>query len=162
MSSVVSGHYFRASENNFHISLNIMPEKCGRVRGPSGLNSHIRRGSRWHERIRQISITWITLVRPMYFLMRLRMRLCSIFTSSTDPHSSPLSIHDASCNGGPNQNVGVAAHLLPQGSVMYNHSRCHRSEVSMKEPFGQVVLTSLLTAAPPHSASFPLTTFGFT
>lgn len=29
---------------------------------------------------------------------------------------------------------------------MYNHSRCHRSEVSLKVPFGQVVLVSLLTA----------------
>jgi hypothetical protein len=31
----------------------------------------------------------------------------------------------------------------------------------MKEPFGQGVWASLLTIAPPHSACFPSTTFGF-
>jgi hypothetical protein len=49
---------------------------------------------------------------------RLWMRLCSICTSSVDPQSSPLLIHDASRNGGPGRNAGVAAHLVPRGSVM--------------------------------------------
>ena len=45
------------------------------------------------------------------------MRLCRVCTSSTDPQSSPLLIHDASCNGGPERNAGIAAHLEPRGSV---------------------------------------------
>ena len=32
----------------------------------------------------------------------------------------------------------------------------------MKVPFGQIVLASLLTIAPPHSPCSPLTSFGFT
>ena len=82
------------------------------------LGSHRRRGRRWHGRVRRTSITWITLIRLVSFLMRLRMRLCSVYTSSIDPQSSPLLIHDASRNGGPYQNAGVAAHLVPRGSVM--------------------------------------------
>ena len=56
-SSVVSGQCFRFPKNNFHIPLCIMLKKCWRVRGPSGLNSHMRRGLRWHGRIRRIIIT---------------------------------------------------------------------------------------------------------
>ena len=43
------------------------------------------------------------------------MRLCRVYTSSIDPQSNPLLIHDASCNGGPERNAGIAAHLVPRG-----------------------------------------------
>ena len=69
-------------------------------------------------RTRRTSITWITLMRPVSFSRRLRMRLCSVCTSSIDPQSSPLLIHDASCNGGPDRTVDVAAHLVPQRIVI--------------------------------------------
>ena len=57
MSSVVSGHCFRVPKNNFHIPLCVVPKKCWRVCGPSGLNSHMRRSRRWHGKTRRTSIT---------------------------------------------------------------------------------------------------------
>ena len=116
-SSAVSGQCFCFPKNNFHIPSCVAPKKCWRVCGPSGLNSHMRRDLRWHGRIRQTNITWITLTRSMSLSRRVRMQLCKVCTSSTDPQSSPLLIHDASCGGGPEQNAGIAAHLVLRGSV---------------------------------------------
>ena len=52
--------------------------------------------------------------------------------------------------------------ILPVSRKPVEDSRSHRSEVSVKDPFGQVVLASLLTTAPLHSACFPSITFDFT
>ena len=62
-SSAVSGHSTFCPKNNLHISSSFNPKKCLTVRGPSGLNSHIRRGRRWHDNIHQINITCIMLTR---------------------------------------------------------------------------------------------------
>ena len=56
-SSVVSGHSTFGPKNNLHIPSSFKPKKCLTVHGPSGLNSHIRRGRRLHGNIRRISIT---------------------------------------------------------------------------------------------------------
>ena len=118
MSSVVSGHDFWALKSSFQISSCVVPKNRCRVRGPSGLNSHIWRGQRWQGRVRRNSITWITSVRLVFFYIMFLIRFCSINTSSVDPQSRPLLVHDASRIGGLDLNLGVATHLAPRGSVM--------------------------------------------
>ena len=74
-SSVMSGQCFRFPKNKFHITSCVVSKKCWRVCGPSGLSSHMRRDLRWHGKIRQTNITWITLTRSMSLSRRIRMRL---------------------------------------------------------------------------------------
>ena len=117
-SSMVSGHFIRGPKNNLYIPSSVMPRKCWIVRGPSGLNSHIRRGRRLQGWTQRTSITCITITRLKSLSKRSRMRLCNISTSFAGPQISPLLIHDISCGGGPERKAGVAAYFVPRGVVM--------------------------------------------
>ena len=116
-SSVVSGHVIFRPKNNLHISLSFKLKKCFTVRGPSGLNSHIRRGRHWHGNIRRINITCIMLTRLMSLSRSSRMRFCSTGTSPAGPQFRPTSVQDASCDGGPERNSGAATHFVALGVV---------------------------------------------
>jgi len=105
-SSMVYGHFIFGLKNNLYISSRIMPRKCWIVRGPSGLNSHIRRGRHLQGGTRQTSMTCITMTGLTSLSRRSRMRLCNIGTSFAGPQFSPLLIHDVSCGGGPEQKAG--------------------------------------------------------
>ena len=116
-SSVVSGHSTCGPKNNLHIPSSFRPKKCLTVRGPSGLNSHIRRGRRWHGNIRRINITCIMLTRFMSLSRSSRIRLYSTGTSPAGPQFRPMSVQVASCDGGPERNSDAATHFVPLGAV---------------------------------------------
>ena len=116
-SSVVSGHFTCGPKNNLHIPSSFRPKKCLIVRGPSGLNSHIRRGRHLHGNIRRTNITCIMLTRFMSLSRSSRIRLCSTGTSPAGPQFRPTSVQDASCDGGPERNSGAATHFVPLGAV---------------------------------------------
>ena len=116
-SSVVSRHSTSYPKNNLHIPSSFKPKKCLIVRGPSGLNSHIRRGRRWHGNIRWINITCITLTRLISLSRSSRMRFCSIGTSPAGPQLHPTSVQDANYDGGPERNSGAATHFVPLGAI---------------------------------------------
>ena len=116
-SSVVSGHFTCGLRNNLHIPSSFRPKKCLIVRGPSRLNSHIRRGRRLHGNIRWISITCIMLIRFMSLSISSRTRFCSSGTSPAGPQFRPTSVQDANCDGGPERNSGEATHFVPLGAV---------------------------------------------
>ena len=116
-SSVLAGHITFRPKNNLHISSSFKPKKCLTVHGPSGLNSHIRRGRRWHDNVRRINITCIMLTRLIFLSRSSRMRFCSIGTSPAGPQLHPTSVQDANCNGGPEQNSGAATHFVPLGAL---------------------------------------------
>ena len=117
-SSVVSGHFIRDSKNNRYIPSGVMSKKFGIVHGPSGLNSHIRRGRHLQGRARRTSMTCITLTRLTSLLRRSQMRLCNVGTSLAGPQSSPLLTHDDNRCGGPEWKMGGGLCLLPLGAVI--------------------------------------------
>ena len=84
-----SGHVACDPKNNLYISTGVVPIKCWRTRGPSGLNSHRRRGQRLQGSMRQISITCATTVKLISLSRRSRMRSCSKGTSLGGPQISP-------------------------------------------------------------------------
>ena len=96
-----SGHLACDPKNNLYISTGVAPIKCWRTRGPSGLNSHRRRGRRLQGSMRRISITCATTVKLISLSRRSRMRPCSKGTSLDGPQISPSLTHDASRGGGP-------------------------------------------------------------
>src|SRR3954468_1771409 len=62
-SSVKSGLTSGDPKNNLYISIGVAPIKFWRIRGPSWLNSHKRKGRRWPGKVWRISITCVTLTR---------------------------------------------------------------------------------------------------
>ena len=116
-SSVVSGYFTCGPKNNLHIPSSFKPKKCLTVCGPSGLNSHIRRGRHWHGNIRRINITCIMLTRLISLSKSSRIWFCSTGTSPAGPQFRPTSVHDANCDGGPERNSRAATHFMPLGAI---------------------------------------------
>ena len=117
-SSDKSGHLACDPKNNLYISMGVIPMKCCRTRGPSGSNSHRRRGRRLQGSVRRITMTCATTVRLISLSRRSQIRLCSKGTSFGGPQISPSLTHDASRGGGPERKVGGATHVVPLGAVM--------------------------------------------
>ena len=116
-SSVVSGHFTCGPKNNLHIPSSFRTKKFLIVRGPSGLNSHIRRGRHLHSTIHRTSITCIMLTRFMSLSINSRIQCCSSGTSPAGPQFRPTSVQDTNYDGGPERNSGAATHFVPLGAV---------------------------------------------
>ena len=116
-SSMMSGHFTCGPKNNLHSPSSFRPKKCLIVRGPYGLNSHIRRGRRLHGNIRQINITCIMLTRLTSLARSSQKRFCSTGTSAAGPQFRPASVQDTNYDGGPKRNSGAATHFVPLGAI---------------------------------------------
>ena len=117
-SSDKSGHIACDPKNNLYISTGVIPMKCCRTHGPSGLNSHRRRGRRLQGSVWRISMACATTVKLISLSRRSRMRSCSKGTSLGGPQISPSLTHDASRGGGPERKVGGVTYVVPLGAVM--------------------------------------------
>ena len=129
-SSDKSGHLVCDPKNNLYISMGVIPMKCCRTRGPSGLNSHRRRGRRLQGSVRRITMTCATTVKLISLSIRSRIWPCSKGTSLGGPQVSLSLTHDARRDGGPERKVGGATHVVPLGAVMSNQSHCHKPNSS--------------------------------